>query len=105
MRRRITEILISFPSDKPTITTFTTGTPNNNVVQGTTVTISCSANGYPVPSYTVKRNDTDVTQNFGVDKHRITNIRLSAEYDSYACVPHNSEGNGPRQVLKITVQG
>ena len=69
------------------------------------MTISCSANGYPVPSYTIKRNDTDVTQNAGVGKHRINNIRLSAEYDSYSCVPHNSEGNGPREVLKITVQG
>ena len=69
------------------------------------MTISCSANGYPVPSYTIKRNDTDVTQNAGAGKHRITNIRLSAEYDSYSCVPHNSEGNGPREVLKITVQG
>ena len=71
------------------------------------MTISCSANGYPVPSYTIKRNDTDViiTHNAGVGKHRITNIRLSAEYDCYSCVPHNSEGNGPRELLKITVQG
>ena len=69
------------------------------------MTISCSANGYPVPNYTMKRNDTDVTQNAGAGKHRVTNIWLGAEYDSYSCVPHNSVGNGPREVLKITVQG
>ena len=74
-------------------------------MQGTTVTLSCSANGYPVPSFIIKRNTTEVTQNAGTGKHRINNIQLSAEYDSYSCVPRNSEGNGPEEVLRIRVEG
>ncbi|KAL9964639.1 hypothetical protein ACROYT_G028311 [Oculina patagonica] len=86
---------------RPTVTTFTTGTPGNSVVQGTTVTLTCSANGYPAPTYTIKRGNTVVNSVEG--KHVISNIQLSAEADTYSCEPQNSGGTGPTEQLQITV--
>ncbi|XP_078379822.1 hemicentin-2-like isoform X2 [Oculina patagonica] len=86
---------------RPTVTTFTTGTPGNSVVQGTTVTLTCSANGYPAPTYTIKRGNTVVNSVEG--KHVIPNIQLNAESDTYSCEPQNSEGTGPTEQLQIIV--
>ncbi|XP_078351543.1 fibroblast growth factor receptor 3-like isoform X2 [Oculina patagonica] len=86
---------------RPTVTTFTTGTTDNSVVQGTTVTLTCSANGYPAPIYTIKRGDSPVNSVEG--KHVIPNIQLSDEADTYSCEPQNSEGTGPTKQLQITV--
>ncbi|XP_078379844.1 hemicentin-1-like [Oculina patagonica] len=87
---------------RPTVTNFTTGTPGNSVVQGTTVTLTCSANGYPAPTYTIKRGNTVVNSVEG--KHVIPNIQLSAEADTYSCEPQNSEGTGPTEQLQITIR-
>ena len=38
-------------------------------------------------------------------KHVITNIQLSAEADTYSCVPQNKVGPGPTKQLQIKVQG
>ncbi|XP_068687447.1 uncharacterized protein [Montipora foliosa] len=87
---------------KPTQTNFTTGNVRNTAVQGTTVTLTCSANGFPAPTYVIKRNGTQVTQSGG--KHVIMNIQLNAEYDRYACEPTNDEGPGPIKTFQITVE-
>ncbi|XP_068687443.1 protein turtle homolog B-like isoform X1 [Montipora foliosa] len=87
---------------KPTQTNFTTGNVRNTAVQGTTVTLTCSANGFPAPTYVIKRNGTQVMQSGG--KHVIMNIQLNAEHDTYACEPTNDEGPGPIKTFQITVE-
>ena len=67
------------------------------------MTLTCSANGYPVPTYTIKRND--VTLIGGQGKHVITNIQLGEEDVTYSCEPQNKVGTGPKEDLKLTVQG
>lgn len=87
---------------KPTKTTFTTGNVRNTAVQGSTVTLTCIANGFPAPKYIISRNGTRVIQNGG--KYIITNIQLNAEYDRYECHSFNDEGPGPNETLMITVE-
>jgi len=90
-------------TDQPTVTKFTTGTPGNTVVEGTTVTLTCSANGYPAPTYTIKRQNTPVVSNGG--KFEITNVQLNEEANMYSCETQNAVGSGPREQLQITVIG
>ena len=90
-------------TDQPTVTKFTTGTQGNTVVQGTTVTLTCSANGYPTPTYTIKRQNTPVVSNGG--KFEITDVLLSEESNIYSCETQNAEGSGPTEQLQITVLG
>lgn len=92
-----------YVTDKPTVTKFTTGTPGNTVVEDTTVTLTCSANGYPAPTYTIKRQNTPVVSNGG--KFEITDVQLSEEENTYSCETQNAEGSGPTEQLKITVLG
>ena len=74
----------------------------NTAVQGSTVTLTCIANGFPAPKYIISRNGTQVIQNGG--KYIITNIQLNAEYDRYECHSFNDEGPGPNETLLITVE-
>ena len=90
-------------SDQPTVKTFTTGTPNNTVIQGKTVNVTCTANGYPPPTYTIKRGNTIVNSTGG--RFVIFNIQLGVEDYTYNCEPNNTVGKGPVKQLKITVQG
>ncbi|XP_068687452.1 hemicentin-1-like isoform X2 [Montipora foliosa] len=87
---------------KPTKTTFTTGNVRNTAVQGSTVTLTCIANGFPAPKYIIRRNGTRVIQSGG--KYIITNIKLNAEYDTYSCHSFNDEGPGTNETLTITVE-
>jgi len=86
---------------QPTVTTFTTGTPGNVVVEGTKVTLTCTANGYPAPTYVIKRENTQVVSNGG--KFEITNVQLSEEDITYSCETQNAEGSGPTGQLQIIV--
>ena len=90
-------------SDQPTFTTFTTGTPGNSEVQGTTVTLTCSANGYPSPTFMVHRGSTTVNSAEG--KFLIPVVQISEENENYTCEPRNKVGSGPTKELKITVEG
>ena len=90
--------------DQPTVTTFTTGNPGNTAVQGTTVTLTCSANGYPAPTYTIRRGSSTLTGTAG-GRYTIPNIQLSEEDNTYSCEPRNDVGTGPTEQLKITVEG
>ena len=67
------------------------------------MTLTCSANGYPAPTYTIKRQNTQVVSNGG--KFEITNVQLSEEANTYSCETQNAEGSGPTVQLKITVLG
>jgi len=89
-------------TDQPTVTKFTTGTPGNAVVEGTTVTLTCSANGIPAPSYTIKRQNTPVSNG---GKFEISDVRLSEESNTYTCETQNAIGSGPTRQLQITVLG
>ena len=89
--------------DRPTKTILTTGTPGNAVVPGTTVTLTCSADGYPAPTYTIRRGSTEVSNSGGrVD---INNIQLNDEDEPYSCVPSNKVGDGPTEQITIIVLG
>ena len=90
-------------ADQPTVTTFTTGTPGNSVVQGTMVTLTCSANGYPPPTYTLKRGNTTVNSVGGT--FLVPVVQISEENENYTCEPRNKAGSGPTKELKITVKG
>ena len=96
--------VISF-SDKPDVTNFTTETPGNAVVLGTKVTLTCSANGYPAPTYTIKRGGSTLESQSISGKHVINSVQLSHEDTPYSCEPTNDIGNGPRKDLNIVVQG
>ncbi|PFX13835.1 Hemicentin-1 [Stylophora pistillata] len=85
----------------PAVQSFTTGTPKNTVVQGTPVTVTCSASGYPAPTITIKRNDTVISN---VGGFAIPNIQVNEEYTIYTCEPRNTIGTGAKKELKITVQ-
>ncbi|KAL9964644.1 hypothetical protein ACROYT_G028318 [Oculina patagonica] len=87
---------------QPAVKIFTTGTPENTVVQATTVNVTCIANGYPAPTYTIKRGNTVVKNSEG--RFVITNIQLSEEDYTYSCEPNNTVGRGQIKELKITVQ-
>ena len=89
--------------DRPTKTILTTGTPGNAVVRGTTVTLSCSADGYPAPTYTIRRGSTEVSNRGG--RVVILNIQLNAEDQPHSCVPSNKVGNGPTEQIVIIVLG
>jgi len=96
---------ICISSDQPTIATFTTGTPHNSVAQGTTVTLTCSSDGYPAPKYIIRRGKKTLVQHNRTGRHVINNIQLNAEEESCFCVPLNKAGSGPRGELKIAVHG
>ncbi|KAK2566577.1 Hemicentin-1, partial [Acropora cervicornis] len=87
---------------KPTVTHFTAGNAENSAVQGGVVTLTCSANGFPIPQYIIKRNKTELT----IDDPGtvvVRNVQLSAESDTYSCEPFNDQGRGPIKELKIAV--
>ena len=67
------------------------------------MTLTCSANGYPAPSYTIKRQNTPVVSNGG--KFEISDVRLSEESNTYTCETQNAIGSGPTKQLRITVLG
>lgn len=93
-------------SDAPTAATFTTGTPTDAVVQGTAATLTCSANGYPPPRYTIKLGNTTLVQNSVTGRYDITNVQLNPnDGQQYFCEPSNAEGSGPTQSLTLTVNG
>ena len=95
-------------TDKPTVTTFTTGNPDNTAVQGRRVTLTCIANGYPPPTYTIKRTTSSSTSTLSGTsggRYTISNVQLSEEDNTYSCESQNVLGNGPEQPLKITVIG
>ena len=74
-------------------------------MQGTSVTLTCSADGYPPPTYTIRRGVRTLEQHSRTGRHVINNIQLNAEDESFVCVPSNEVGSGPTKELKITVQG
>ncbi|XP_022777509.1 neural cell adhesion molecule 1-A-like, partial [Stylophora pistillata] len=93
---------------KPTVTTFTTATPDDTAMQGKSVTLICSANGYPAPTYTIKRTTSSSTSTLSTTsdgRYTISNVQLTEEDNSYSCEPQNSLGNGTEQALTITVIG
>ena len=96
---------VGIVSDQPTFTTFTAGTPGNSVIQGTTATLTCSADGYPAPTYTIRHGSNIVTQQSKTGRYVINNIQLNAEKESYVCEPSNKVGDGQNKELMITVQG
>ena len=68
------------------------------------MTLTCSANGFPIPQYIIKRNKTELT----IDDPGtvvVRNVQLSAESDTYSCEPFNDQGRGPIKELKIAVYG
>ena len=91
-----------FFSDQPDVTNFTTGTPGNAVVLGTQVTLTCSANGYPAPTYLITGGNPAVSQGSPVV---INSVQLSHEDSPFRCVPTNKVGSGPSKDLTIVVQG
>ena len=72
-------------------------------MEGTTVTLTCSANGYPAPVYTIKRQGTEIVSSGG--KVEITDVRLGEEANTYTCETQNAVGSGPTVQLQITVLG
>ena len=97
-------IILNLFSDKPTVTHFTTGNAENSAVIGRDVTLTCSANGFPIPQYIIKRNKTEVIRN-APGTFVVGNVQLSAESDTYSCEPFNDQGRGPIKELRITVYG
>ena len=97
-------IIVILFSDKPTVTKFTTGNDANSAVKGSDVTLTCSANGFPILQYIIKRNKTEVISN-GPGRFVVRDVQLSAESDTYSCEPFNDQGRGPVKELKITVYG
>ncbi|XP_015760644.1 PREDICTED: hemicentin-1-like isoform X4 [Acropora digitifera] len=87
---------------KPTVTHFKTGNAENSAVIGRDVTLTCSANGFSIPQYIIKRNKTEVIRN-APGTFVVRNVQLSAESDTYSCEPFNDQGSGPIKELKITV--
>ena len=67
--------------------------------------LTCGADGYPAPKYTIRRGMKTLVQHSRTGRHVINNIQLNAEEESYFCVPLNKFGGGPTGELKITVQG
>ena len=68
------------------------------------MTLTCSANGYPAPTYTIRRGSS--TLNGTADgRYTISNIQLSEEDNTYSCESRNDVGTGPTEQLKIRVQG
>ena len=96
--------VISF-SDQPDVTNFTTGTPGNAVVLGKKVTLTCSANGYPAPTYTITQGGSTLVSQSISGKIVINSVQLSHEDTPYSCEPTNKVGTGPRKDLNIVVQG
>ena len=67
------------------------------------MTLTCSANGYPAPVYTIKRQGTEIVSNGG--KVEITDVMLGEEANTYTCETQNAVGSGPTEQLQITVLG
>ena len=68
------------------------------------MTLTCSANGYPASTYTIRRGSLTLTGTAD-GRYTIPNIKLSEENNTYSCEPRNDVGNGPSEQLKIRVQG
>ena len=64
----------------------------------------CSANGYPAPTYTIRRGSSTLTGTAG-GRYTIPNIQLSEEDNTYSCEPRNDVGTGPTELLRIIVRG
>ena len=92
-------------TDQPKTTTFTTGTPNNAVLQGDKATLSCYADGFPPPTYTIKRNEVVVLSSAARGVYEINSIQVAEESVTYSCESSNSLGDGPQKNLIVTVLG
>ena len=68
------------------------------------MTLTCRANGYPAPTYTIRRGSSTLTGTAD-GRYTIPNIQLSEEDNTYSCESRNDVGTGPTEQLKITVQG
>ena len=59
---------------------------------GKEATITCKAEGYPEPTYTLYHNTTQLTQNVNGGLYTITDIKLD-DAGEYKCVAENTLGD------------
>ena len=98
-------LLCAYLADAPEETQFSTGTPNSQVIQGTKVTLTCTAEGYPPPRYDIRRNNAVAESDVSPGIHTIGSVQLSDDGVTFDCVARNEKGSGQTQSLVLTVLG
>ncbi|XP_032243185.2 hemicentin-1 isoform X3 [Nematostella vectensis] len=88
----------------PTITTLSTGAFDNGVVLNQRATLTCSADGYPTPTYEIKKDATTVHGPGGNGVYVINSVNYVDEDAEWSCIPKNEKGQGPTKRIRITVQ-
>ena len=83
----------------------TTGTPDNAVVLGTSVTLVCISDGYPKPTYTFKKGATDLAVDSTSKTYTFPKDITLNDEGEYTCSPKNIKGDGPTATMTLTVQG
>uniref|UniRef100_A0A3B1IPC8 Ig-like domain-containing protein n=1 Tax=Astyanax mexicanus TaxID=7994 RepID=A0A3B1IPC8_ASTMX len=78
--------------------------PSGKIVEGSSVTLTCSSDGNPpVQKYTwFKKVDKDVQQKWTGQIYSITNIR-SADSGEYQCMATNTQGSQSSEYKSLTV--
>uniref|UniRef100_A0A3Q4NBE6 Ig-like domain-containing protein n=1 Tax=Neolamprologus brichardi TaxID=32507 RepID=A0A3Q4NBE6_NEOBR len=101
----ITTIIISlglqmlFPSDAPKLPSVSVS-PSAEIVEGSSVTLTCSSDANPAASYTWYKEDEDSPKASG---HNFTITDITPEHSgSYSCVAQNNRGHH-YSTLQLTV--
>lgn len=100
-----------FFSDKPDSTTFSSS-PSSKPIHSQSLTLTCSSNGRPLPSYRIQSitgsNNATLLSNTTSGNYTISKISYTDYVDynvTFRCVPHNFIGSGPSKDINLEVQG
>ena len=67
--------------------------------------MTCTANGYPPPIFTITKEGVNVQTNVQPGIHIIDNVQLGDDGKKFSCTPTNQKGSGPAKEFKLVVIG
>ena len=67
--------------------------------------MTCTANGYPPPRFTITKEGVNVQTNVQPGIHIIDNVQLGDDGKEFSCTPTNQKGSGPAKEFKLVVIG
>ena len=109
LQRYIHKIKFSLFADKPEATRFTSNHFAHAAVEGQQVVLRCTSESHPSSTQKIYFNQNGTSTDsllFDMSNTEyVINSVNTAQQGIYICAPYNSQGDGPRRSLFLTVNG